>query len=221
MVNLIESSFYDLKRINMEREISNSTIVSMIEERLSKTIKMQWCLEVCNINSAVDDRDKFPKLLQFLLTQKRAVEYSANDLRSGILHKQGTAHMAQGSVNRPKLVRENCWIHKDLDGAAGQHPIWKCRLFISKTVNERTALVKANNACYACLLTGCPGAVSPDRCVNQIKCREVGCGKRHNQLLHAMTLNATGLTNHAMDSHTDPATLSNLADTPILPLQTA
>ena len=58
-VNLIESSYKDLSRIGMEREISNSTIVSLVEEKLPKTIKNQWCLHLCDKEATVDDKTNF------------------------------------------------------------------------------------------------------------------------------------------------------------------
>lgn len=45
-VDTIETCHRNLKRINMESEICNSTIVSLIEEKLPNTIKTNWCLEV-------------------------------------------------------------------------------------------------------------------------------------------------------------------------------
>ena len=38
MVDLVESSFRDLKLIGMQSEISNTTVVSFIEDKLPKSI---------------------------------------------------------------------------------------------------------------------------------------------------------------------------------------
>ena len=180
----------------MEREISNSTMVSMIEEKLPKSIKGQWCLEVCD----EDDEIRFPKFLKFLLKQKRAIEYGSSDIRAGTQNKvqQGSTHLGQGSWSRPKIERENCWIHDGLEGGAGDHPIWKCRKFKGMAVSERLVLAETYKACRACLLKRCPGATSPDRCASQFKCREPGCNQRHNQLLHAIPTKAStaGVTHH-------------------------
>ena len=46
LVNLIERGHRDLKRINCEREISNATVLSMIEAVLPKTIMREWSREV-------------------------------------------------------------------------------------------------------------------------------------------------------------------------------
>ena len=51
MVDMIEGSFRDLKRIDMQGELSNSTVVGMIEEKLPKSVKTRWCLEICDDGS--------------------------------------------------------------------------------------------------------------------------------------------------------------------------
>ena len=66
----------------MGKEISNSSVVAMIEERLPKDIKAKWCLQVIDRNSTVDEAHKFPSLLEFLQRHQRAIEYANSDLRS-------------------------------------------------------------------------------------------------------------------------------------------
>ena len=216
LVNLVENSYTDLVRIKMEQEIANSTIVGMIEERLSKSIKTQWCIKVCDEDGGVDERNKFPQFLEFILKHKRAVEYGYSNLRSGVIHRQGSVNMGQGTTNRQ---RENCWIHNNLEVSSGEHPIWKCREFIGMKVDERLSLVKSNKACLACLLVKCPGASSPECCTFNFKCREKGCGQRHNQLLHKPTTSITGATNHALDQPTHEFTQSDEYSTALFPTQ--
>ena len=177
----------------------------MVEEQLPKSIKAQWCLEVCDEHGGVDERNKFPAFLKFLLKHKRAVEYGASDLRTVAPQKYGSTNFGQGSLKSAKTEKEVCWIHKEVD----QHPIWKCREFISMTVPERMSLALSNKACLACLLVRCPGASSADRCIGRFKCRAAGCGKRHNRLLHTPDMPSSratdptpgiiGTANHATD----------------------
>ena len=204
MINLLESSYNDLKRIGLHQEISNSTIVSMVEEKMPKSIKDQWCLKLCDEEeNNVDDTDKFPALLKFLLKHKRAVEYGNNDLRISQtanrdnLQRSGTTNLGQGSSKSP---RETCWIHK---GDNGSHPIWQCEEFIKMSVPERLALVSKNKACIKCLLMKCPGATISGQCWMKFKCKEQGCGKEHNQLLHEDNSNKKlehEQANHAFNS---------------------
>ena len=46
LADVVEKCHCDLERINMESEISNSTMVGAIEDKLPPTIKALWALEV-------------------------------------------------------------------------------------------------------------------------------------------------------------------------------
>ena len=189
MVNLLENGYNDLRRIGLGKEISNSTIASMVEEKLPKTIKAQWCLRMCEDD--IDDTDKFPPLMEFLLKHKRAVEYGNNELRTSqkfsnnsnqLPNRTGATNFGQSSSNgSSKSPRETCWIHTD---SKGNHPIWQCQDFIKMTVPDRKALVLKNKACHKCLLMKCPGVNVNGQCWLKFSCKEEGCGKEHNQLLH-------------------------------------
>ena len=192
MVNLLENGYNDLRRIGLDKEISNSTIASMIEEKLPKTIKAQWCLQMCEDD--IDDTDKFPSLMKFLLKHKRAVEYGNNELRNSQKpsnsnsngnppsNRTGATNFGQSSSSGSnKSPRETCWIHTD---SKGIHPIWQCPDFIKMTVPDRKTLVLKNKACNKCLLMKCPGVTDNSQCWLKFRCKEDGCGKEHNQLLH-------------------------------------
>ena len=67
MINIIKRAHRDLKSMGLEREISNSTIVSMIEERLPEAIEKEWIKTVTNTLQPEIIKDKFPALLDLLL----------------------------------------------------------------------------------------------------------------------------------------------------------
>ena len=60
MINTIEKVQRDLELIGREREINNSTIVSMIEERLPIDVENEWIKVVTGENREEISRDKFP-----------------------------------------------------------------------------------------------------------------------------------------------------------------
>ena len=66
VINVIEKGYTDLCRLNLEREISNSVTVSLLEGRLPPTIKREWSREVNKADSKVDPINKFPSFLKFL-----------------------------------------------------------------------------------------------------------------------------------------------------------
>ena len=96
LVNTVESCYMDLVRINMQAEICNSTIVSLIEERLPELIKSTWCLEVSDKATKINDGNKFEEMLEFLLKHKRAIEYGSNNLRSAATTQVGI-HLSQAA----------------------------------------------------------------------------------------------------------------------------
>ena len=60
LINTVEKGYQDLARINMESEISNSGIVSLIEERLPRDIKREWSREVNRSTSKVEQKKQVP-----------------------------------------------------------------------------------------------------------------------------------------------------------------
>ena len=77
----INNGHNDLKRHGLEREITTTSSVSIIERKLHAEIKKEWVKLVSADNSTVDKTNKFPSLLNFLLSQKRAIECETAELR--------------------------------------------------------------------------------------------------------------------------------------------
>ena len=59
----------------MEREITTTSSVSIIERRLLPSIRERWSELVCCKKTEVDRSNKFPHLLDFLLEKKTAIKY--------------------------------------------------------------------------------------------------------------------------------------------------
>ena len=103
-VEVIESGYRDLLRLGLEKEITTTSSVSIIEKRLPADIRREWARLVSSDSSSVDKKNKFPGLLKFLLNQKRAIEYDLSDLRaSGSLGSQA----GQQSVHCADAVAED------------------------------------------------------------------------------------------------------------------
>ena len=75
LINVVEDGYRDLKRLGLEKEITTTSSVSVIEKKLPTDVKKEWAKFVSSDHSIVDKTDKFPSLLKFLLNQKRAIEY--------------------------------------------------------------------------------------------------------------------------------------------------
>ena len=96
LVDAVEDGYKDLKRLGLEREITTTSSVSIIERGLPANIKREWAKLVSADNSVVNKTDKFPSLLNFLLSQKRAIEYDTTELRLTTTSTiKGSAHYAK------------------------------------------------------------------------------------------------------------------------------
>ena len=179
MINTIEKAHHNLMRLDLENEISNSTIVSIIEERLSEDIQIEQIRIVTGDKRDEVSRDKFPSLLKLLLTCRERIEYKLSEIRFVSAKKVKVNH-GELSKTRNEQVLENrkqrCWLHQ----TNGDHPIWRCRHFESNEPQEKVDLVQKYNACFACLDIGHVAK----NCKSNFKCKEEGCGLPHHQLLH-------------------------------------
>jgi hypothetical protein len=166
-IGIIERAYHDLKGVKMEREINNTNVVSLIESKLPKNLAINWYRIIHAVDSKVDKSNKFPHLMQFLITERNALEYGMVDLR---------ATSEKININYIEMDSEpKCLIHK-----SSSHKTVDCRYYNDLTVPGRYELLKENSACFACL--------SPEHmmniCKNKVKCINNGCGKFHHQSLH-------------------------------------
>ena len=79
LVNIVESGYRDLERLSLQKEMNNSTSVSIIEDKLPSDIRRYWALEVSKNSNLTD---KFTTLLNFLLEHKKAIEYDSDNIRT-------------------------------------------------------------------------------------------------------------------------------------------
>ena len=129
------------------------------------------------------------------------------------IQKMGQTHAIE--ERRSTNNREACWIHEGVPDT--YHPIWKCREFMGKSVQERGQLVTENKACRACLRKDCGGFKDARLCIRGFKCYETGCKQPHNHLLHETT-GVVGTTCLASSCHANNIENSSSENT-MLPLQ--
>ena len=249
MIKTIERAYTDLTAINKTHEMNNTTIIAMIEEKMSEEMYKEWIAIITKENRG---KGKFELLKDLLEEWRCRIEYKLANVRSGN-ESRGTANFArtqpayynqnqregkenfegryrassydergEGAGNRGRYnyngrsntfngrdmvyngsqrgeqvgsdrnskygSRNRCWVHK----TNGDHPIWRCREFQRKTVQERKELVKLNNACERCLEVGHAG----NNCTRGFTCTEQNCNEPHNRLLHETTEPHTNFFNH-------------------------
>ena len=116
-------------RVEIEQEISNISTVSIIEEKLPKNIRREWSREVNRTYSTVEESNKFPYLLNFLLEQKRIIKDESMSLHTGGAPIKGYAsHLDEDGYNSNAIKDEQtvqwnlqfqCWIH-----STNKHCYW-------------------------------------------------------------------------------------------------
>jgi len=121
-INVIGDGYRDLRRLGLEKEITTTSSVSIIERKLPNDVKREWAKLVSSEHSPVDKKEKFPSLLRFLLQQKQAMEYENAELRSnsnlpvrGSLHylekKNDKVTIPEGQ-NTSHYKRNKCLYHE-------------------------------------------------------------------------------------------------------------
>ena len=87
MINMIEKSYRDLQYLKRESEMNNSTIVSMIEEKLPDDITLEWVKFVTGDKKTEVEMEKFSHLLELLIKFRERIEYKHSTLRNGFVTK--------------------------------------------------------------------------------------------------------------------------------------
>ena len=156
MIKTIERAHRDLKSLGLEREINNSTIVSMIEQKLPTETEKEWIKFVTGENRSELSMNKFPALLKLLLQFKERIEYlSAASLRVRSTVEGGVNTINEDGVKEKDPYHETdkrvwSWLHPD----SKDHPIWRCQTFTGKSAAEKLELVQKHKACLSCLSQG-------------------------------------------------------------------
>ena len=142
LIETVERGYRDLLRMKIERGVSNAATVSIIEEKLPRDVKMEWAKRVNEVNSKFEDSNKFPFLLEFLLEQRRVLEYVTADLRDGTVKVDASVNFVDKKTeeNEEMIKRERrgvrCWLHN-----TNEHSIVECDGFLKKDGNEKFQLV--------------------------------------------------------------------------------
>ena len=182
LVDIVEKGYQDLKRMNVEKEMSNATTVSFIEERLPRLIRREWSLKVSQ--ERAEDTNHFSALMEFLLEQRRAIEYEIMDIRntpndSNVV--EGSVSSINGNENDKEIKYHRktdgykCWIHKNDD-----HELESCTQYKNKSPTDKIRFLSGHGFCWNCLGKGHRSY----ECSKRSKCGINGCNWNHHPSLH-------------------------------------
>ncbi|PFX18047.1 hypothetical protein AWC38_SpisGene17602 [Stylophora pistillata] len=207
LVEIIEEGYRDLKRLALESEITKTSSVSIIEKKLPADIRRKWAEIVSADNSAVNKTNKFPSLLNFLHSQRRAIEYDTASLRvpagplKAVIHH--TTAEKEIDMKGQRLTQGKCLIQE-----GGKHSAEECKVCSSQSLDEKKTLLKEKNACWYCLKVGHLSRV----CRAKKTCNIKDCPLTHHHSLHEEiqvlnTSNTSGPTNVCRNTETDACLL--------------
>ena len=181
-IEIVEGGYRNLLRIGLEREITTTSSVSIIEKRLPPDIRKDWAKLASSYTSPVDKKDKFPSLLKFLHHQKRAIEYHSADLRKSAQQAINHASVVVKEIDESNHSDESrtadsrCIFHGN-----ARHETSECRLYLAKTCEERMTMLKEKGACWSCLKIG----HRIRDCRRKKICGENGCTRTHQKTIHS------------------------------------
>ena len=134
---------------------------------------------MCADNRTVGKTKKFPSLLKFLRSQRGAIEYDTASLRvptspvKAVIHH--TTAREEIDMKGQRMTQGKCLIHE-----GGNHSTEECKVYSSKSLDEKKTLLKEKNACWSCLKVGHRSRACRAKKICNIK----DCPLTHHQSLH-------------------------------------
>ena len=202
-VNMLEDGYRDLKRLGLEAEITTTSSVSIIERKLPMDIRREWAKTVSLDVSMIDKTNKFPSLLQFLLNQKRAIEYDCAALRaynSNTAMSKAVAHhtTAREYTDERQSTQSKCLFHNN-----AEHWTSECQSYLSESVDGRKRMLMEKGACWSCLKRG----HRIHDCKRKRNCGINDCSGKHHRTIHEERKEVTASANICSNSQIDTCLL--------------
>ena len=168
-VDLLETAHRDLVAMGLESEIENAHTVSIIENKLPKSLQIEWYRQIYRQDSTVNTSAKFPHLLRFLCAERDAIEYATSDLRNHERKSSSHIHAIHTAVD------DCCVIHF----WSITHSTANCRTYNNLSIDNKFNVLKEKAACFSCLI---PGHTLKECTVKSV-CGD-NCSEFHHPSLH-------------------------------------
>ena len=103
-IDIVKKGYRDFSRMKVEYEISNATVLSIIKKKLPKAISRDWSKKINEDGRKMEELNKSPSLLKFLLKQKKILKHDSVDIRCGNSVALGqTPHQEKEDKKRKKI----------------------------------------------------------------------------------------------------------------------
>lgn len=165
-----------LKDLKMESSLDNAAMESVLIQKLEKapSIYSRWMNFKKTKKVNIEDFAIFITQLWTEMPPDQRDSKTKNEVRV----KSSMAHHVEPVKNQRSSLKCTCC---DTVG----HGIWKCKIFLDKSFDERMKMVKEKRLCFSCLFPDHPSV----ECKYKKECNIDGCGQQHHRLIHAKNSN--------------------------------
>ena len=148
-VEIVQRSYCDLSYMKVEHELSNTTAISLLKEKLPKDIRREWLKRVTELDSKMNEVNRSSEFLTFPLNQKQIIEYESAEIRMGMLDISRQRHHVQegdrdcsnedtaGNRRPPRYLVLN----------SKTRATTNCRAYMEKTSTLKLEIIKGKTAC--------------------------------------------------------------------------
>ena len=174
--------------LKYEHDLSSAALMGQAVQKLPPNMKEAWSLHtvkkdwsrptLLDFNEWLKDKAEAHERIKVSSAKPKADESASTVTRT----KTGAKVFATASSSAPSTGTTTKTTRLQLPCIACKenHPLWRCRVFLSKTPTERAKVVAENKLCFSCF----KGNHSFRQCPQPRKCNKDDCSSSHNTLLH-------------------------------------
>ena len=176
------------RSLKHEHELSSAALLSQAVQKLPPNMTEAWSLHtvkndwtrrtLLEFNDWLKDKAEAHERMKVSSAKPKAEESASTVTRTKTGAKMFAAASSSapstGNATKTNRVQMACIACKE------NHPLWRCRVFLSKTPTERAKVVAENKLCFSCF----KGNHSFRQCPQPRKCNRDDCSSSHNTLLH-------------------------------------
>ena len=176
------------RSLKYEHDLSSAALLGQAVQKLPPNMKEAWSLHTVKkdwtrptpleFNDWLKDKAEAHERMKVSSAKPKADESAPTVTRTKtgakVFAAASSSAPSTGTSSKTNRVQLACIACKE------NHPLWRCRVFLSKTPTERAKVVAENKLCFSCF----KGNHSFRQCPQARKCNKDDCSSSHNTLLH-------------------------------------
>ena len=176
------------RSLKYEHDLSSAALLGQAVQKLPPNMKEAWSMNTVKKNLSRPTLLDFNNWLKDKAEAHERMKVSSGKTKSDespatvTKTRTGTKVFASATSSAPSTDRKSkpnpdqtkCVLCKEV------HPLWRCRVFLTKSPTERARVAADNKLCFSCLKGNHPFR----QCPAPRKCSKDGCSSSHNTLIH-------------------------------------